>query len=255
MIFDSHSHYDDDAFNEDRFEILDGIQKKGVSEVVSIACDIETSLKAKELAEKYPFIYFTAGFHPEYAENYNKDAEEVIKNLAKDKKMVAIGEIGLDYHYDTPSRQIQKEVFIKQMELAHSLQLPVCIHCRDAVGDVMEIIRKYPGRGIFHCYSGSKETAQEIISLGYYISFSGTVTFKNAKNVKETAKFVPADRYLVETDCPYLSPEPHRGKRNSSENIKHTLETIAELRGITYEQAMRETNENAKRVYGIFSQK
>lgn len=251
MIFDSHSHYDDDAFDSDRYEIIEALNENGVGLVVSIGCDIETTMKAKLLSEKYPFIYFTAGFHPEYAEKLDREAIEFLKEISKDKKLVAIGEIGLDYHYDTPEREIQKKAFVKQMELAYALDLPVCIHCRDAVGDVMEIIRKYPGRGIFHCYSGSKETAKEIVELGYYISFSGTVTFKNAKNVKEAAAVVPRDKYLVETDCPYLSPEPLRGKRNDSKNLVHTLKVLAEIRGISYEQALKETTENAKRVYGI----
>ena len=251
MIFDTHSHYDDEAFNDDRFSLLESMAENGVGTIVSIGCDDITSQNAQALSQKYPFVYFTAGYHPEFAEKYDDNAEKLIRRLAKDKKMVAIGEIGLDYHYDTPGRDIQKEVFIKQIKLAHELDLPIAIHCRDAVGDVMEIIRKYPARGIFHCYSGSKETAQEILKLGYYISFSGTVTFKNAKNVKETAKTVPSDRYLCETDCPYLSPEPNRGKRNDSKNLVYILKKLAEIREIPYEQALKETEENAKRVYGL----
>lgn len=251
MIFDSHSHYDDEAFNDDRDEILSSLINNEVGTVVSIGCDEKSSMDAKRLSEKYPFIYFTAGFHPEFAEELNDDALSFLKEIAKNEKMVAIGEIGLDYHYDAPEREIQKSAFIKQLKLARELDLPVCIHCRDAVGDVMEIIKKYPAKGIFHCYSGSAETAKEILKLGYYISFSGTVTFKNAKNVKETAAAVPSDRYLVETDCPYLSPEPNRGKRNSSVNLVHTLKALAEIRGISYERAVRETEENAKRIYNI----
>ena len=251
MIIDSHSHYDDDAFDSDRYEVIESLKDAGVSTVISIGCNIETTKKAHQLSKKYPFIYFTAGFHPEYAEELDDNAVFFLKEMAKEQKMVAIGEIGLDYHYDTPSREIQKKAFIKQMELAHELNLPISIHCRDAVGDVMEIIRKYPGRGIFHCYSGSAETLKEIVNLGYYISFSGTVTFKNAKNVKESAKIVPSDRYLVETDCPYLSPEPNRGKRNDSRNLVHTLKAIADIRGISYQQALNETCENTKKVYNI----
>ena len=251
MIIDSHSHYDDEAFDDDRYEVIESLNEAGISSIVSIGCNIETSKKALEFSKKYPFIYFTAGFHPEYAQELDDEAISFLKEMAKEEKMVAIGEIGLDYHYDTPEREIQKEAFIKQMKLAHSLNLPVNIHCRDAIGDVMDIIRKYPGRGIFHCYSGSVETLKEIVALGYYVSFSGTVTFKNAKNVKESALAVPSDRYLVETDCPYLSPEPKRGKRNDSRNLVHTLKAIAEIRGIAYEQAVRETYENTKRVYNI----
>lgn len=251
MIFDSHSHYDDEAFDNDRDEVLGSLLNNGIGTVVSIGCDEKSSMDAKRLSEKYPFIYFTAGFHPEFAEELNDDALSFLKEIAKNEKMVAIGEIGLDYHYDSPEREIQKSAFIKQLKLSRELDLPVCIHCRDAVGDVMEIIKKYPAKGIFHCYSGSAETAKEILKLGYYISFSGTVTFKNAKNVKETAAAVPNDRYLVETDCPYLSPEPNRGKRNSSVNLVHTLKALSEIRGISYERAVRETEENAKRIYNI----
>jgi len=249
MIIDSHSHYDDEAFDNDREEIIEGLTENGVEAVVSIGCDIKTTLKAKELSEKYPFIYFTAGFHPEYSENVDLD---FLREISKEKKLVAIGEIGLDYHYDTPGREVQKKAFIKQMELASELNLPVCIHCRDAVGDVMEIVRKYPvKRGVFHCFSGSRETAEEALKLGYYISFSGTVTFKNAKNVKEVAAVVPYDRYMVETDCPYLSPEPNRGKRNDSKNIAHIIKAISELRNVSYEQVLKETHDNAKSFYGI----
>ena len=248
MIFDSHSHYDDEAFDNDRYEIIEGLKEGGVGTVVSIGCDIETSLMAKELSKKYPFIYFTAGFHPEYAKKVDLS---FLREISKEKKLVAIGEIGLDYHYDTPDRETQKKAFIEQLKLAQELDLPVCIHCRDAVGDVMEIVKKYPTKGVFHCYSGSRETMEEIIKLGYYISFSGTVTFKNAKNVKETAIAVPSDRYMVETDCPYLSPEPFRGKRNDSKNISHIIKAIAELRNVSYEQVLEETTKNAKTFYGI----
>lgn len=252
MIFDSHSHYDDDAFSSDREEIINSLKKNGISYVVNIGCDIKTSKMACKLSEKYPFFYFTAGFHPSYAHLLSDEAIEFLSEIKNHEKFVALGEIGLDYHYDFPHRDTQKNAFIKQMELADKLNISVCIHSRDATGDVMEIIRKFPNvKGVFHCYSGSVETAKELINLGYFISFSGTVTFKNAKNVKETAKFVPNDKYMVETDCPYLSPEPLRGKRNDSKNLVHTLKVIAELRGISYDEAVFETTRNAKNFYGV----
>ena len=252
MLFDSHAHLDDDRFLKDRDEVINSLKDSGVSYVVNVGADLNTSLNSVNLANKYDFIYAAIGVHPYDAATVNGELLEKLKNLSKqNKKIVAIGESGLDYSYDEADKEVQKKAFIKQMELAHELNLPVIIHCRDAIGDVMEIIRKYPGRGIFHCYSGSAETLKEIVNLGYHISFSGTVTFKNAKNVKESAKIVPSDRYLVETDCPYLSPEPNRGKRNDSRNLVHTLKAIADIRGISYQQALNETCENTKKVYNI----
>ncbi len=246
MFTDTHAHYDDEAFDSDRNELLKSFLKNKIDRVITIGCNIETSKKSVELANNYDFVYAAVGFHPHDADAFNnKNADILIKMAEENKKVVAWGEIGLDYHYPEPSREIQKEAFIKQIEIANSLKLPVSIHSRDAIKDTVDILKNHSCRGVFHCYSGSVETMKELIKMGYYISFSGTVSFKNAKEIKEVAKYVPSDRYFVETDCPYLSPEPNRGKRNSSLNLIHTVGAIAEIRGIDIKTVAEETTKNA----------
>lgn len=250
MFTDTHSHYDDEAFDNDRNELLKSFKENKIDRVITIGCDVETSKNAVLLANKYDFVYASVGFHPNYAHKYNDETEKILIDLAKNnEKVVAWGEIGLDYHYDEPEKNIQIENFIRQIETANKLGLPISIHSRDAMGDTLEIVKNHPFKGTFHCYSGSVETAKELIKRGYYISFAGTVTFKNAKNLKEVAKYVPADRYLIETDCPYLSPEPNRGKRNSSLNLIHTASCLAELRGVSLEQVAEETTKNATELF------
>ncbi len=246
MFIDTHSHYDDSAFDNDRDELLKSFNKSGIDKVITIGCNIETSKASVNLSNKYDFVYAAVGFHPHDASDFNnKNADILIKMAKENKKVVAWGEIGLDYHYSEPSKEIQKEAFIKQIEIANSLKLPVSIHCRDAIKDTVDILKAYPCKAVFHCYSGSVETMKELIKMGYYISFSGTVSFKNAREIKEVAKYAPSDRYLIETDCPYLSPEPNRGKRNSSLNLIHTASAIAQIRGITIEKVAEETTKNA----------
>ena len=251
MIIDSHGHYDDERFDADREELLLGLKTKNVEKIINVGYNLESSKNAVKLANTYDFCYAAVGFHPSDAADCTEDALSQLIELTKDPKVVCWGEIGLDYHYDNIDKEQQKSVFARQLEIAKNLQLPVSIHTRDAMADTLEIVKKFQTPGVFHCYSGSLEIAKELVKMGYYISFSGTVTYKNAKNVKEVAKWIPQDRYLIETDCPYLSPEPVRGTRNDSSNLNYTATHIAELRKIPVEQVIRETNENTKRLFGI----
>ncbi len=251
MIIDSHSHYDDERFDIDREELLLGLKNKNIEKIINVGYNLKSSKRAVQFANTYDFCYAAVGFHPSDAADCTEDALDELIELTKDPKVVCWGEIGLDYHYDNIDKEQQKAVFIRQMEIAKKLQIPVAIHTRDAMADTLEIVKKYQTPGVFHCYSGSLEIAKELVKIGYYISFSGTVTYKNAKNVKEVAKWIPHDKYLIETDCPYLSPEPVRGTRNDSSNLNYTAKHIAELRNISVEQVVRETNENTKRLFGI----
>ena len=251
MIIDSHSHYDDERFNDDRSMVLNDLKNHNIEKIINVGYNLSSSKNALELANEYDFIYAAVGFHPSDAKDFNDSVAKQLIELTKNPKVVAWGEIGLDYHYDNIVKETQKEVFIKQMEIAKELNLPVCIHTRDAMADTLEIVKKYQTKGVFHCYSGSLEIAKELVKIGYYISFSGTVTYKNAKNVKEVAKWIPKDRYLIETDCPYLAPEPVRGKRNDSRNLNYTAAHIAELRNVPVEQVISEATENTKRLFGI----
>lgn len=232
-IFDSHAHYDDESFDDDRKEVIEELKREGVIGVLNCGSSYEGAIKSVELSDEYPEFYAAVGIHPENAYELTEESYEVIKNYAKTKeKVVAIGEIGLDYYWEeNPPKDIQKEVFRKQMALAEELDLPVVIHDREAHGDTLEIIKEFPNvKGVVHCFSGSVEFAKECIKLGYYIGFTGVVTFKNAKKIVEVAKEIPLERMLVETDCPYMSPVPKRGKRNQSNYIKYIIEKLAEIK-------------------------
>lgn len=251
-MIDIHAHYDDDAFDSDRDELLTSLfNDKGVSKIINAGCNIETSLFAIKLAEKNDNIYATVGFHPSDVDKFDEASFEKMKELIKHEKVVAIGEIGLDYHWVSDNKDKQKTVFRKQLELAIENDMPVVIHERDAVADCLEIVLDYNVKGVFHAFSGSKETAKILIDRGWYISFPGTVTFKNAKHPVENALFLPEDRILTETDSPYLTAHPFRGKRNDSSYMRYTLEKIAEIRGTSFEHIERITEENAKRLFGI----
>ena len=251
-MIDIHAHYDDDAFDSDRDELLTSLFKdNGVSKIINAGCNIETSLFAINLAEKYDNIYATVGFHPSDVDKFDEASFEKMKELIKHEKVVAIGEIGLDYHWVSDNKDKQKAVFRKQLELAIENEMPVVIHERDAVADCLEIVLDYNVKGVFHAFSGSKETAKILIDCGWYISFPGTVTFKNAKHPVENALFLPEDRILTETDSPYLTAHPFRGKRNDSSYMRYTLEKIAEIRGTSFEHIERITEENAKRLFRI----
>ncbi len=253
MIFDSHAHYDDEAFNEDREKVLLGLKDKGVVGILNCGASLEGARMSQELSNKYDFIYSAVGIHPEHAEIVNEEIIEELRSLAKNPKVRAIGEIGLDYYYEeNPPRDIQRDAFRLQMKLAKELKLPVVIHDRDAHSDTLDIIKEFPEViGTIHCFSGSVEFAVECLKLGYYIGFTGVITFKNAKKIGAVAKVVPLDRILVETDCPYMSPEPNRGKRNQSDYIKYIIEKISEIKGETIEEIENVTTSNIKKLLKI----
>ena len=252
MFFDSHAHYEDRRFDEDRFSLLDSFKNNGIDYVVNIGTNLETSKKSIELAKKYDFVYATAAFYPDEVLNLTEDDMQELENLCQNEKVVAIGEIGLDYHYDDVPKDKQIYWFERQMMLAKKLDLPVAIHMRDSTKDTLDVLKNNKVKsGVMHCFSGSIETAKIVLDLGYYISFSGTVTFKNAKTLTEVAKIVPDDRLLIEKDCPYLSPEPNRGKRNSSLNLIYTATVLANLRNSSVENIAKITKNNAKSLYNI----
>ncbi len=250
-IFDSHAHYDDESFNEDRDSLLESMSSQGVSGIVNCATDIASCKKCAEMSDKYENIYFAAGIHPHEAQSVEADYIERLEEWAKHGKCVAIGEIGLDYHYDFSPREIQQEVFEAQLLLAQKLRLPVIIHDREAHEDTMNLLKKYSPQGIVHCFSGSVEMAREIVKLGMHIGLGGAVTFKNAKKPVEVAKYVPLEMLVLETDCPYMTPVPFRGKRNDSSLISYTADFIAQLKGISTQALIDITTENSKRIFGI----
>ena len=251
-IFDTHAHYDDERFDEDRDTVLGGLSEHGVSLAVDPACDLKSCKATLELSSKYKFIYSAVGVHPHSAESDgNEGYLDKVSEFAKNKKVVAIGEIGLDYHYDFSPREKQIEVFSQQLALANDLNLPVIIHDREAHADTLELVQKYRPKGIIHCYSGSAEMAREFLKLGMYIGFTGSVTFKNANKLLLAAMEVPEDRILLETDCPYMAPVPYRGQRCDSTLIPATAERLAELRGTDAQTLIDRAQENGMRVYGI----
>ena len=249
-IFDAHAHYDDRWFDDDRGDLLSSMPQNGVSYIVNAAVDLPTAQTAIAYAEQYPFMYACAGIHPENLDGLPDDYLAQLTELLKHPRVVALGEIGLDYHWEI-EKSLQQRVFEEQLRLSRELDVPVVIHDREAHGDVMELVRKYRPKGLMHCYSGSVEMLKEVLKLGMSISLGGTVTFKNARVPVEVAEAVPLDRLLLETDAPYLSPVPYRGKRNDSTKIAYTAEKIAELRGIDPKELIDITIENAKRLYGI----
>lgn len=254
MIFETHAHYDDEAFDEDRDRLLNSLNKAGIEYVVNVGAGIETTKKTLELTRRYPFVYGAVGVHPSETAELNEENFKWLEEVAKEPKVVAIGEIGLDYYWDTPERQIQKEWFIKQMELALKLKLPVIIHSRDAAADTYDLIKEVNLQqvgGVIHCFSYGKEMAKNYLDMGFYLGIGGVVTFKNAKKLKEVVEYAPLSQLVLETDCPYLAPEPNRGKRNSSLNLTYIAEEIARLKGITYEEVISTTSENAKKMYKI----
>lgn len=249
-IFDGHCHYDDDWFDEDREELLKTLPDSGISGIVWNAVDLISAEVIKDYAEEYDYIYYTAGFHPENLENIPEDYLEGVARFLDHKKCVAIGEIGLDYHWDIP-KELQLKVFEEQLKLSKELDVPVVVHDREAHGDTMELLRKYKPKGLMHCFSGSVELMREVMRLGMSISLGGVVTFKNARHSVECAKEVPPDRLILETDAPYMSPVPFRGKRNDSRNIAYVAEKIAEIRGMDTQELLDITAENALRLYEI----
>ena len=252
-IFESHAHYDSSKFAEDREELLNSIQENEVGTIINVGASWKSVTSVIELAEKYPFIYAALGLHPDEVGDLNEERFAFLREQCRKEKVVAIGEIGLDYYWDNESHDIQKKWFVRQLELARELDLPVIIHSRDAAEDTLKIMKEHAQglRGVIHCFSYSKELAEEYVKMGFHIGIGGVVTFKNGKKLKEVAEVIPLERILLETDCPYLAPEPYRGKRNSSLYIPHIAQAIADIKGITYEEVVAQTEQNGKLLFGI----
>ncbi len=253
LIFDTHAHYNDESFDSDRESVLELLPSQNVCGVIDAGGDIKSSFDAVKLSEEYPYIYAAVGFHPEYLSD-DIDTDNLIKELEKlicHDKVVAIGEIGLDYHFNSENKDIQKKVFEKQVEFAINHNLPVVVHDRDAHGDTLEILKKYKPRGVVHCFSGSLEMAKEVVKIGMLLGIGGVVTFKNAKNIVEVVKNIPLSSLVLETDAPYLSPVPFRGKRCVSTYIEYTAQKIAEIKSITLQEVLESTKSNALKLFNI----
>lgn len=250
MYFESHAHYNDTRYDEDRNKILEELKENNVSYLINIGTDVKTSLESIELAKNYDYIYATVGIHPHEAKNITNEDIKTLEELCKNEKVVAIGEIGLDFYYDNSPKEIQKEVFIKQLNLAKKLNKPVVIHSREASQEVFDIIKSSGvNKGVIHAYSGSKEMALEYNSLGFYIGVGGVVTFKNAKKLVEVVENTPLEKILIETDAPYLTPEPFRGTRNDSTKLKYVVEKIANIKNITPEEVEKTTLNNGLNLF------
>ncbi len=256
-IFDTHAHYDDERFDRDRKEVLKMVREQGVGRIVNVGTSLALGSIQKTIAmtEEYEFVYGAAGIHPEYVmELENKEYYAKLENCLQKEKIVALGEIGLDYHYeDNPARKLQKKHFEGQLELAERLKMPVILHSRDAAEDTLNLVKLYAGKieGIIHCFSYGPEMAREFLNLGFYIGIGGVLTFKNAKKLKEVVKYAPLDRLVIETDCPYMTPEPNRGKRNDSGNLVYVIRELAFLKGITENEARKAVWKNGTQIYKI----
>lgn len=254
MLIDSHAHLDDKRFDKDRDKLISELKENEIDIVINPGANVASSVKAVSLAGKYDNIYAAVGVHPHDAKTVNENTIELLKSLAKKDRVIAIGEIGLDYHYDFSPKDIQKKWFIEQIKLAKELNLPVIVHDREAHKDIYDILKSEASgktTGVLHCFSGSVELAKEYVKMGFYISLAGPVTFKNAKTPKEVAKEIPLEYLLIETDCPYLTPEPHRGKRNEPLYVRYVASMIAELKGVSFEDVAKKTSENTKRLFNI----
>jgi TatD DNase family protein len=254
MLFDTHAHLNDEQYNEDLQEVIERAQNEGVSHMVVVGFDRTTIQRAMELTDKYDFIYACIGWHPVDAIDMTDEDLRWIEELTAHPKVVALGEMGLDYHWDKSPKDIQKQVFRKQIKLAKKVKLPIVIHNREATADIIDILKEEEAEevgGIMHCFSGSPEVAKECVKMNFYISLGGPVTFKNAKKPKEVAAEIPLDKLLIETDCPYLAPHPYRGKRNEPSYVKLVAEQIAEIKGITFDEVAEVTSQNAKKIFDI----
>ncbi len=254
MIFDTHAHYDDEKFDTDREELLGSMKEAGIGTVVNIGANMASSRSSVELSEKYDFIYCAVGVHPSDCAELNDDNLQKLKQLCDHKKCVAVGEIGLDYYWPEPDHELQKLWFRKQLNLAREVKKPVVIHSRDAAQDTLSIMKEENAQdigGVVHCFSYSKEVARTCVEMGFYIGIGGVLTFKNGKKLKEVAEDTPMERILLETDSPYLSPEPNRGKRNSSLNLPYVVRALSEIKGISEEEVIRITEDNARRMYRL----
>ena len=250
-IFDSHAHYNDEQFDIDRDSLLASLPEAGIVGIINCGTDVKSSLESLVMAEKYPFVYAACGYHPESALDFTDDNLLEIDKMLSHRKCVAVGEIGLEYHYDFVPKDVQKYVFEKHLELAVKYDMPVIVHDREAHADTMELLKKYNPKGVLHCYSGSAETAKEVLKMGMYIGLGGAVTFKNAVKPVEVAEMIPIDRLLLETDCPYMAPVPMRGKRNNSAYIEYVAEKIADIRGISAQELLCITADNTKKLFNI----
>ena len=254
MIFDTHAHYDADAFDEDRNACLAGMQESGVEYIVNIGASMASSQRSLELAKKYPFIYAAVGVHPDEVGELNEEKLQQLKEWSKHEKVKAIGEIGLDYYWDKEKHDLQKHWFMRQMELAHERNLPMIVHSREAAKDTLDMViaaKPLELSGVIHCYSYSVEQAREYLNMGYYLGIGGVLTFKNAKKLKEVVEYAPLSQIVLETDCPYLAPVPFRGKRNDSAKLSFVAEELAAIKQMSVEEVIRITNENGKKLYGI----
>lgn len=253
MIFESHAHYDSHQFDEDREELLKSMQGNGVGTILNVCADWESVTEVVDMVQNYPFMYAAVGLHPDEVGVLDEERFEFLKKQCQKEKVVAIGEIGLDYYWDNESHDVQKRWFVRQLELARELNLPIIIHSRDAAEDTLKVMKEHAQglRGVIHCFSYSKELAEEYVKMGFHIGIGGVVTFKNGKKLKEVVEVIPVERILLETDCPYLAPEPYRGKRNSSLYIPNIAQAIADIKGITYEEVVAQTEQNAKALFGL----
>ncbi len=254
MIFESHAHYDDTDFDADREQLLASLAEHGIGTVINIGASLAGSEASVKLSEQYPFIYGAVGVHPSEVEELTEEGIGRLRSLCGHEKVVAVGEIGLDYHYPEPAVSVQKEWFERQLVLAGEVKLPVVIHSREAAKDTLDIIRAHHAEeigGVVHCFSYTKEMARAYLEMDYYFGIGGVITFKNAKKLKEVVQYIPMDRILLETDSPYLAPEPHRGERNSSLNLPYVASAISELKGISYEEVVACTERNAKILFGL----
>ncbi|MEJ8751984.1 TatD family hydrolase [Lagierella sp. ICN-221743] len=253
QMIDSHAHLDEERFDEDRDELIKSLKENAISYIINPSSDMETSRRVVKLSNRYDNIFAAVGIHPHDAEGFKEEDLDELRELSKDERVVAIGEIGLDYYYDNSPREIQKEVFKKQLELAYELDLPVIIHTRDAMGDTYDILKEFEGRvrGVMHCYTGSVEMAEKFMKLGFYISIAGPVTFKNAVNVREMAKQIPLERLLIETDSPYLAPVPNRGKRNDPTNVRYVADMLANLKEIQIDKIIEHSRENTVKLFSL----
>ncbi len=250
-IIDTHAHYLAEDFGDELDELIGGMPALGVEKIIAVGYDLKSSREEIELARRFGYVYAAAGVHPENCYELPADWEQQLRELVSDEQVCALGEIGLDYHYDNTVKSVQAEVFERQLRLAEELKKPVIIHSRDACEDTMNILRRYKPQGVLHCFSGSAETAAEVVKLGMYIGFTGVLTFKNAKKTVAACEVVPLDRLLLETDCPYMAPVPHRGKRCDSSMIQFTAARMAEIKGVSTEEMIDIAKHNAERLFGI----
>lgn len=254
LIFDTHAHYDDDAFDEDRDELLNRLKEQGVGRVINVGASIASTKRTIELMNQYPFVYGILGVHPCDTEELTEADMDWLKEQFQNKKAVAVGEIGLDYYWDEPERNVQQKWFERQLELAKEIKKPVCIHSREAANDTLSMMSNAHAEemgGVIHCFSYGKEMAREFLNMDFHFGIGGVLTFNNGKKLKEAAAYIPMDKILLETDCPYLAPVPYRGKRNNSSYLSYVVQVLAQIKGLSEEEVIRITRENGEKLFGM----